>query len=137
VPEGALGKGVTLFGVLNCVRLDLRVEEAHDLLPPFAHPADVVEHCLAVDQIAEEELEQPFVPVLEEVALASQPLVERLLSSLREPKHLPPPAGLRALLDLDQPHALEPIQLRVDLSEARAPEEPGRELDGALDVVAA
>jgi hypothetical protein len=97
---------------------------------------EVGEHLLAVEDVAEEEPQQAFVADLEDGAAgARQPVVERLLAGRRKRVFRPPEPPARLVAPLDETRLAQPAELRIDLPEARAPEEAGRRVDRLLDVV--
>ena len=119
------------------VRLDLGPEQPRGVGEKGPRRPHVGERLLGRQQVAEEEPEQPLVPVLEDPPLSiGEPGVERLLAFRRQPVLGPLARPSRTRLGGDQPGPFQPLQLRIDLPVARAPEEAGRELDHVLDVVA-
>src|SRR6266511_3860658 len=118
----------------RAARLD-RPEERQRLLRLLDDLTDVREPLLFVDEIGEEHLQQSLVTRREPQRLPRrQPVAQRTPAGRGDAVLLPPTRP--ALLALDQTRTLEPLQLRIDLAVARAPEERGRALDGPLDVVA-
>ena len=89
-----------------------------------------------LDEVAEEESQQPFVTQLEVVRLAVQPLVELGTPEVGQRVDAPAHLAARLLARIHEPALLEAAQLGVDLPVARAPEEAGRPVGDPLDLVA-
>jgi hypothetical protein len=108
-----------------------------DLPMGLAELAPQLGALLSVQPVGEEELQHPFVPELAMQRLVGgQPLAQRALAVGAQLVGLAPaPVGVVTPAS-DQAQLLEPLQLGVDLSVARGPEEPGRDVDQLLDVVA-
>ena len=115
--SSARRKSVAELDILLRMRLDLGAQERDDLLSPLAHPADVDEGDLLIREVGEEQAEHALVSVLEQVAVASKPVVEGVLAGQACSPYvsgggrlLPPRAPARPVRD---------GAARVDLAEAR------------------
>src|ERR1700694_82293 len=118
-------------------RIDLELPEAIEHhVEELAARFEDADPPLPRQGVPEEEAQKALVAHLErEVLHVGQPLVQRLLPGRRQrvegALHLPS----RSILSPDEACLLQPPELRVDLTEARAPEEAGREVNRLLDVV--
>ena len=101
--------------------------------------ADAALHELAelrgLQQLTEEEPQQCLVAHLERIARLVQPFVERLSSSRCQLVDTAAHSPARRLRSSNEPPALEPAELRIDLPVARPPEEARGAVGNLLDVV--
>jgi hypothetical protein len=105
----------------------------------LTRPAQVRRDLALAQQIAEEELEQSLIAVLEQQPVRRplrEPCVQRAPPARRNCILSPRDAAARLRLRLDEAGVRELPQLWIDLAVAGAPEESGRDIGVALDVVA-
>ena len=88
-----------------------------------------------LDEVAEEETQQPFVTQLKAVRLVAQPLLELGTPQVGQRVDAPAHLAARLVARIDEPAPLQTAQLGVDLSVACAPEETGRPVGDTLDLV--
>src|SRR5918999_139535 len=100
-----------------------------------AHRADDPDRLLVAQRICEEELQQTLVAQFERELWIDQPLMERRLAGRGQRVDAARPVTARILGPAHQRLRLEALELRIDLARTGGPEEPGRGLDCALDLV--
>src|SRR5262249_51515782 len=89
-----------------------------------------------LDRAGKEELQQTLVPSLENFGRLVHPLSRGALARSGELERGALASALRRIVTGDQPFLLELLELRINLSVARGPEEAGRVVDQLLDLVA-
>ena len=111
-------------------------ESLSSFAEPPAAPADELEQVFVGKELTEEEPEETLVAQVVQVPVAAEPLRQRAPAVGRQLVHAAAPAAVRLFPGDDESRALERRELGVDLSVARPPEEPRREVRDTLDVVA-